>query len=324
MNLVETMEALRAKNIEVALEIGEHTRCDIDSNCPLAIQLRKVITESGITFPQLMEGYAEVTSPILVNWTPPQFDCKTSLNILGKDIDIDLTDVVSAQVKDAVTRKINNISSENERIKVYINSIHQTYINAIENQKKTKFLPQFKCSVMELISYKAMITEENGNYVFLFETVYKPEYLYQGSVRYRLSQEDQNRIMRDAYLKITVTKEWSVVSVVLLNNTGNKLQHYHGRGSDCWGTIVFDLRGKERTLRTIYNLKTLAMNSVATINMDSLMSSEPDTMPNVQDMKRRATEMGREGQVDVAPVPEANFAGTNPANQRAGWGTRRR
>ena len=58
MNLSQTVQALEANGVVVALDCGVHGYCDINSNCPVAVQLRKFIHESGVTLEELLTGYA--------------------------------------------------------------------------------------------------------------------------------------------------------------------------------------------------------------------------------------------------------------------------
>jgi hypothetical protein len=57
------------------------------------------------------------------------------------------------------------------------------------------------------------------------------------------------------------------------------------------------------------------MGSVSTINVNSLMLQEPDDMPNIADIKRRATKLGKEGEVSVTRIASTPRVEPRPA----GW-----
>ncbi len=88
MNLNETLKAMEVKNIAVALDIGVHGECDINHNCPVAIQLRRIIQESGVTMEQLFDAFASIEQrqDNFVLPTLPSVDCNLHMNIMGKDI----------------------------------------------------------------------------------------------------------------------------------------------------------------------------------------------------------------------------------------------
>ena len=97
MNLAQTIQALEANNIVTALDCGVHQYCDVNSNCPLAVELRRIVTESELTLEQLLEGYAASQEPPpnpLLNPEFPEIDGHTIIHIGESDIPLDLTPVI--------------------------------------------------------------------------------------------------------------------------------------------------------------------------------------------------------------------------------------
>lgn len=325
MELKETLDALRAKGIEVALDLGEHNFCDLDTNCPMAIQVRQIIKDSGISLADLLDGYDKVVKPDPIKIEDINISGKISLFIAEKPVELDLSDILSQRAKEAVEDKIRDINRNMERVKTLGNSLYNSYLSQMASLRRTKVIPQFKASIEELARYGAMITEIDGKYVFLFNTIYRPEWLVDSGNRYRLAESDIKIITREAILAVWVTTTGQIYSVQLLNDKGGKLYHYHGSGGDCWGTIRFNLVDNRITIAAISNIKRIAMGSVSTINMNSLMNRHPDGMPDITGVKGRAKLEGKEGVIDkVTEEPTESPTGwqTADAPARTGWGRR--
>ena len=323
MNLRETVEILRAKHIEIALDLGEHTHCQLDSNCPLAIQLRRAIGESGLTLPDLLEGYQAITAPEPVRIDLPHLGGEATITVAGKTIRIDLTDIVGGQFKEALERKLHDLERQEVCIKGLGIGLYHSYLQEIAGLRNNHILPQLKVPVGDLLRYRACITEEDGNYIFLFQVNFHPEYIVRDGIRYKLGNEDAFAIRREACLKITVTPQGKVLSLLLLDKAGTKLGHYHGRNTDCWGQVNLQLEGGIISLRALHRIGIVAMNSLITINYNSLMQHVPPDMPPIEQLLERSTELGREGELGAPePTPDAQPAGwVNPAAPRR-WGRR--
>ena len=323
MKLQETVKVLKVKHIEVALDLGEHINCELDSNCPLAIQLRKIIGESGLTLPDLLEGYQAITAPEPVTIELPTISGEALINVAGKDIKIDLTEIVQGQLKEALERKLYDLDRDRRYIEDIGEGLYRSYLTEIAKLRNNHVLPQFKAPIEDLIRYRTHITEEDGNYIFLFQVNFHPEYIVRDGIRYKLRDEDAIAIRREAYLEIIVTPQGRVLGLRLLNMAGDKLGHYHGRATDCWGQVNLQLERGIISLKALDRIKTVAMNSLITINYNSLMQHTPPEMPPIRQLLERSTELGREGELGAPePTPDAQPAGwVNPAAPRR-WGRR--
>ncbi len=333
MNIEDTLQVLEDKGIIIAQDIGEHARCSLDSNCPVAIQVRKSILEAGIKVEDLMAGYQELKREKLVE-IPPVVDLsgKATINLAGKNIEVDLSDIIQGQVDAIIRGRIRNLETQTEHLGALGLHLHNTYLEAIKSLRKTRVLPQFKVAIPDLVKYKCYITEENSRYVFLFPTEYKPEYLITNGVRFKMAANHVAQCRRDAYLKMQITPEGNTYSIEILVGGIEglrKLVHYHGRGNDCWGSVSTKLP-HGFTLESVWKLKEIAMRSVATVNLDSLMERQPTGMPHVDELKNMATVLGKEGVPTPAPstlTPDNTQAGgwrTNDTPTRPGWGNRAR
>ena len=323
MKLQETVRVLEVKHIEVALDLGEHVNCELDSNCPLAIQLRKIIGESGLTLPDLLEGYQAITAPEPVIIELPTISGEALINVAGKDIKVDLTEIVQGQLKEALERKLHDLDRDGRYVKVIGRGLYSTYLNEIAKLRDNHVLPQLKVPIEDLIKYGAYITEEDGNYVFLFQTDFHPEYIVNNGIRYKLCDEDIAAIRREAYLGITVTPQGRVFSLRLLDKAGTKMEHYHGGRTDCWGQVNLRLEGGIISLKALHRICVVAMNSLITINLNSLMQHSPPHMPSVEQLLKRSTKLGREGEL-AAPESTSDVQPTgwvNPTAPRR-WGRR--
>ncbi len=328
MNLRDTVKALEVKNIEVAVDLGDHQRCELDSNCPVAIQLRQVITEAKLSLPELLEAYATVTqrteetpSPIPIKLEGVSW--KTTLDLYGKRIDVDLTEVVKDQLDYKTRDVLDKIKGYKSKLERLGSGLYNSYLSEIERLRTSHTLSQYRFTDEELARYRVMVSEQDGNYAFCFTVNYNPLYLVRNSIRSAISPPDIAAIKReDCILKIIVTPQARVLGIIILTNTGAKLSHYHGRGGDCWGTV--DTKIKSLSLREIERLKINVMGALATINVNSLMQHEPAGMPRVEDLLSRATEMGREGVIDTpaSSTGEGESPGWVNTQARRGWGRR--
>jgi len=331
VNIEETIRALENKGVAIALDIGEHSRCGIDTNCPVAIQLRKLVIESGLSFVQIMEGYTETTAEPLVNFNldTSKVSGKTEVVIMGKKLEIDVTDMVNQSVKEALASKLTQIERETGRLASYGNSLHDTYVLEIERQRTSKSLRQFRASIEDLVKYEVMITEEEGGYVFLFKEHYNPETYVDGGVRYAINPVHAKRIARDCYLKILTNAEGNIVSTSLLDSSGGKLRHYHGSDRrDCWGNVNLSAtKGKDFNLASMNKVRRMAMGAVQTINMNSLLNHTPTDMPTAEEVREKGIKLGKEGDMGATPATPVQTAGWRAeamaTTTAPRWGARR-
>lgn len=314
MNLKETVEALEAKNVTVAIDLGVHEYCTLDSNCPLAIQLRRLIADAGVTLEQLLEGHEVVTNPPPLDYDLPAFDAHINLRIATKDIAVDLNDVISESVRALVKSKLEALNTAEATVRDAGVALYNTYLREIARQRDNHVLPQLEYSARELLNAKCFITSDSGHYYFLFSVDYNPEYLIKDGIRYKLSDRDIREIKRKAYVQVVITPENKITNVLLLNESGDKLQHYHGdTDNDCWGAVHIPQRW-DRRLSSLSNFVRSLMGSLATINLGSLLVHEPLDMPDNEELMEHSTELGREGELEVEEVEP-----TEPT-ERPGWG----
>lgn len=328
MELHEIQKALELKGIVTAIDLGEHRFCELESNCPLAIQMRQVVTQSGIGLADLLAGIDAVqrpNAPITLD-TDAHITGKATISILGKTMEVDIADLVDSQVKIKLKEKMDDIEDAQQHLKRLGNSLYNTYIREIDRLRETKVLPQLRPSIADTIKYGAMITTStDGNrYAFLFNTIYAPEWVVDNGVRYELSPADKAKIRKDAVLKIEVLPDGKVYTVYVLDDEGNKFNHYHGGGGrtdDCWGHGVQPFANNHSTaVASINNIKRIALGMLATINMNSLANhnSPYPGWPTAQELRGRATAEGREGdrKDEVAPDGVGWRAGATPAPAR--------
>ena len=335
MELRETLEALAKKGILTAIDLGEHQYCQLDTNCPLAIQVRKIIADSGITLPQLLEGIDAVQNPDKLFKTEDiaHVSGKAEIYVLNKKMDFDITDVLQGDVQRAFRDKLNELEGTRLRLERLGQSCYNTYLSEIRRLRTTKVLPQFRATTAELARYGAMITEDEGNYVFLFNAEYNPQWIVHDGDRYLMSDRDIARAKRPALLKFSITRSGEVMAVLLLNPDGSNLVHYHGTtGMDCWGQLRFKLPRKLITVEAVHNLKRIAQGALATINYDSLLNRSPQGMTPSGDVLANATKLGKEGELDRPVIPEQQQQDARPAgwtvdtetvNTAPRWGQRR-
>ena len=319
MNLSETVQALEAKDIQVAIDLGVHQRCLLDSNCPKAVELRTEISKAGIELTEILEGYQAVTAPDPFSWDNIDFgiDGRVTLEIAGQRIQLDLTQEIEAQLADTIKGRIEDIRRQEQRLKDLGNSLYERYLYEIARLRETRALPQLSFTTEDLLRYNIMVSSEGDNYIFLSPALYRPEYIIRDGIRYELSTEDKKTLRREVVLQFTITKDNRFLSMTLFTLTGQKFEHYHGRTGDCWGTIPLP-RQWDRSLRSLDILKIQTFNALVTINYNSLMQREPPAMPHIDQLLARSTKLGREGVLGET----TEQTGTRIGGTGTRWGAR--
>jgi len=324
MNLQQTVQALEQNNIQIALDIGVHSNCSIDSNCPIAVELRKLIRESGITVEQLLEGFAasQETPPdplVQNNGHLPEFNSKLTIQIAGKDIEFELNDVIAENLRYAIDRKLREVKQLGNNITQIGNSLYDIYLRQVHRLRNAKTLPQLEFSLRDITKAGCMITTDGDNYIFLFPREYNPQWIWSRNIRYKLSDKDIKTIKRDMIVEYVISRDSKILQVRVLNSDGEKMTHYHGRHGDCWGGFKLPERWDKR-LQSLSDLTTQIVASLATINKDSPMERQPPGMPHIDELMGRATELGEEGVPSpVEEVAHPEEEGTAPRR----WGGRR-
>ena len=313
LNLQQTIQSLEENNIAVAINIGVHKHCNINSNCPLAVELRKLVHKSGITLAQLIEGFtASQESAKEVSYTLPEFNGKAVINIAGQEVTIDFSDVIERQMGAAFAMKKQEFNGMGLQIKNIGSSLFASYTDKIQQLEQTKTLPQLEFSTKELIKANCLITSNNarGCYPFLFARRYNPQWIITNRKRYKMATKDIKKVEGDIYIQFTISKAKKIVNTVIFDSAGDKFSHYHGgghrEGDDCWGQVklpdVWD-----GTLESLSNLVIQLMGSLATINKDSLWARHPNNMPSIDSLMERSTELGEEGLVEEREQPRGGW-----------------
>lgn len=312
MNLSETIQALKAKGIQVAIDLGIHTRCLLDSNCPKVIELRRLLDKAGIGLPEILEGYQQVIVPDPINWSNDGFqvDGKVTVRIAGLDVQLDLTNFIESQLNRSVREKLDTIKQQEDRVRELGQSLYRRYQEEITNQRRKKTLPQLPFSRDDIIRYDIRITSDGDNYIFFLPAFYHPEYIVRDGVRYELAEEDKANLKRNIYLSFSISRDNIFISAVLLDDTGAKFRHYHGKSGECWGQIQLPNQW-DKTLRSLDALKRSLIGALVTINYNSLLDREPPGMPHADKLRERSRELGREGVIEQLEI-------TPP--QRTRWG----
>jgi hypothetical protein len=290
--------------IEMAISLGEHGYCSIMSNCPMAIKLRKMIEDMGMNVDTLVKDFKPVGSrPLLYTGTLPSVEsipAKLHLTFGDENVELDMTKFISSEAQVALENHISSIRNQNRNLLSYGQKLHSTYMAEIAKLRRTKTLPALEFSLAELAEYKMLASANtvNGVYVFYTPMTYEPQYLYDNGVRYEISDADKQLVRREGlYLSTSILAETrQIYNNTILNSIGGKFEHYHGRGTDCWGSVKTAQKW-EGTLRWIRTYTNLLVKSILTINGESLMTRQPAGMPAFADLMSRATKLGREGDI---------------------------
>lgn len=318
MTLFETVQALEAKNITIALDLGVHQSCALDSNCPLAVQLRKLIADAGITLEELLEGYQEVTAPDPVDMDRvlPAVSAILHMHLLGQEMHINLGEDATHEFGVAVKRKIEELEHGIYTLRGIGRTLYSSYLAEIRRSRDNGSLPQLSFTVTELLTANCLITSRDRKYVFIFPAEYRPRYIVHRHTRHQLSDEDAKSLERNIYIKFTINQNHNFFRADTITSDGRKFRHYHGNGQyDCWGEVTLPNRW-DGHLSSLTRLNHTLIMSLGTINRGSVLDNDPPHMPDVEDLMENSTELGREGEVSEHPVEQ-------PTRGR-GWGGRAR
>lgn len=318
ITLGDTIKALKHLNKEVALDIGEHYYCALESNCPVAIKLRQFISEmEDVNLLSILEaGEAAEESFSNSVSVPSSITTNTIVSIAGNQIELDLGDLVEESVRDAVKNKLKEIENQMSRLHKYGSGLESAFNRELRRLRTSSILPQVNIPVSDLCKYKAYITEDKGNYAFIFPERYNPLYIYDNGINYQLCERDMISIMRDIHIKLTVNPEGKLFGMTILDAVGNKFQHYHGTGHDCWGIVKVPTElGNRINLEGMDRIRRLLIGALATINYNSLLNRNPPGFPGAGELLSRAIKMGREGEMNE-PITAHVVQGEAP-----GWRT---
>ena len=325
MTLQQTIEVLGNLNIQTALDVGVHANCDLQSNCPIAVQLRKVVGEAHITGEQLLTGLAAITvsPPEAIHFELPKVEAIADLNIAGIPVRLDLAPVINPQLTRFYQGYITQLQNGSRQLATMGRGLYSSYALAIQESRKLKELPQLIFTIPDIIKANCMVTSGGSNYFFLFPRLYSPQYIVTRGVRYKIADTDIIHLIHKINVQLTISRDNRFVDMRILNEHGEKFVHYHGRaGGDCWGQVtrppIWDKR-----LRSLENLIIQLMGSLSTINKDSMLEREPPGMPHIDVLFGRSTRQGEEGLMEDRVQPEGTWTddrGTHPLVARPAWG----
>jgi hypothetical protein len=309
LTLKDVLEAVEAQGTIIAFDMGEHWYCTIDSNCPKAVALRRILGEAKIEWEKL-ERYQKPENVFANHEILRPLTAKVTLG--GQEID--LSNLVNQEAVYQIQRLIDNATENRTRVSRLGDGFYATYIQQLREARKTTTLPQLHFPIELLLSLKCTIGigDDKRYYQVGFECKYAPKWLYTTGKRYEISATVAKTLERDAILVFYLTRDRKLLAPILLKRNGQKLNHYHGYVSDCWGTAKMIERW-DGSLQQLWNQFRLLTGALTTINLDSLMSHQPDDMPHVDELKRHSVIMGEEGKLDATPEPAAS--GVN-----RGWG----
>lgn len=324
LSLQETVQALEHKNIHIALDIGVHRYCEIDSNCPIAIELRRLMSEAGVTLIELFEGYEqmEVNRPDRDTIERlPNVTAELNLRIGGHNITLPIEDIAQEQIENAIRSKLDQLDTARRDTEQLASSLYQVYRSAVIEARRSRRLPQLSFDTRALLRHNPTINSDGQLYNLYYPMEYRPEYLYDNGIRYKIADRDVTAITRDAFLLVAIIgTDYVFHQPVVLHDDGTtKLQHYHssrGGGGDCWGTLRLPQRW-DGTIEAVNRIFLEYSRSLKTINMNSLFNQHPPEMPVISAVKSRATELGREGEI---PNQAEEVVTTQEQVRPAGWG----
>lgn len=312
-------------SVLLANDLGIHKYCKLNSNCPRAIKVRKLMAEAGVSMEQLVKVFAEEeenfkrgghNTDYLDELEKALEKNTVKLHILGQELELDLTEEVKQSTGFALTDRLNGVKRYRQEVESYLQSWFATYKRAIRDARLSETLPQLHFDFRDLMKNPCRYSIEGNNYCFWFDFNYQLRYIVNNSIRYELCDKDRIESYRSLLIRYQINREYSFVEIALFKPDGSKFVHYHGGSWDCWGSVKFP----EKWDGTLYTLSTITKTLekiIATVNFNSLMFDHPDGFPKVTDLIKNGTELGKEGEINVADATER--PNTRPTR---GWGNR--
>lgn len=335
MNLQEAIQEMDRRGILIALNLGEHLYCNIEHNCPLAVKLRRNIEDSGVDLQKLLEEFQStpVDNPFS-SLVLPEISTRFSVSIGEKDIEFNLDDILETRIGKQLELKFDEFEVKTSSFNRIGKYLYESYRSEVRKVREAKVLPQLVFSVEEMFRFNCVITADGDGYLFLFPLEYNPQYIVNGGVRYKLTDEDIEALRYLVCLNIPVTRNNKVLTPILIYQDGRRFLHYHGSDDyNCWGTITLH-RDWDGTLDSLHRLFLTIKGALYTVNNDSPLLNSPPGFPHIQDLYGRSIRLGREGeleniedsQVEQPPretsVPQEVRA--TRATRATGWGRERR
>jgi len=310
------LRLLEEAGIVVAIEVGSHFYCKVNSNCPVSIALRGMLAEMGESVTELLER-GDTTKKLNFSSMP---DPNASLNLQlgGKTVTVDYSDVVGTEIRCEIDRLVSQARSYRESTQRYLDSLQNNYDREVSAIKRRDIPPSLQLSMTELIAFPTLVTVINQRYIFILDFHYSPMYAVSSGSRYILSKEHQEMVKRHIFLAIYMTRDYTFAEFALIDNQGRKFHHYHGHRTDCWGNQSHP-RQWNGSLSQLHAHKTVLEKALRTINLDSLMQDMPPDLPTRGEIVSQMTLMGVEGEIK-SKGEERNMRNTEQQENRPRWG----
>jgi hypothetical protein len=306
------LQALEQHGHAVAFDVGEHFRCQIDTNCPRAVELRKILTAMSLDYKTL-----NVEEPLDVRLFEGDIHPITTMVQIGST-PIDISAIVKKEAVDMIRGLITRASSAEERVKRLGQSYNNTYNNRVAELRRQGRLTQLTFSLVDMVKYNCRITTDADckHYLMCFGIAYAPLYTYSDGNRYAIKPDVAQTLIRDVWVVYKITKDRKVVETKLVTSKGNKFHHYHGNDAgDCWGQNE-KLHTWDGTLKQLGEKAFSLSRALATVNMNSLLNRTPDGLPTYDKLQKQTTKLGVEGVIDS---PDTVVTPAAPAPR---WGQR--
>ena len=287
--------------ISVALDLGNHASCHIDTNCTEAIKMRKFLTEAGIELSEIISGWGEYLKGRDMPKAPytlrlPDLSGKVLLRIgVGKDVEVDIKDELEAQLRSVFAHKVDEFKYAEETLYSIGRELYDSYLYYIREVRNSKVLSQLLLPISELTKYRCMVTVFKNAYALILPLMYAPQWLFTHGVRYRMNKKHAESLRREIYIMFLITVDNKIMQAKLIYSNGEKFIHYHGVGYDCWGEFRMPEKW-DRTITSLANLTYSLQAALTTINRDSLMRDSPPGMPSIMDLFDKAKKMGKENE----------------------------
>jgi hypothetical protein len=331
-------------NMEVALNMGEHAYCSVESNCPVAVKLRKILIEAGIDFDELKTKIPEQVNDIsIIDRAGVNLDDVTdtvTATVFGTEITIPVQNIIKPEFVSTVQNYIYNLKQKRIRLDSYAYALQDTFNNELAKARRKVVLPTLEIPFHEAAGVTILANNREEVYEIYVPTVYAPKLIYDDGVNYQLDEADRVKIERkNLYMRYRIRPDKVIVDTILVTDKGEGLEHYHGRsGHDCWGTVE-TMSKWDGSIKQLRQRTLLLERSLVTINYNSLLRRDPSGMPGADSVMSRATahKLGVVGEIEQrkeALVQEINTTSpvthtvlpteTTVATGARGWGLVRR
>ena len=313
ITLQTAVEYAKTKGIGIGIDLGVHSFCFLSSNCPKAVELRKILLKAGINLSEIVPVSSGSDFP--VNTELPEIPnlSTVKIDLFGQQIELDVSSLVGHQLEQGTQEYLQSLTKTKRSLLGYGKALQGAYKHALKCLDEKHILPQLLVGREELLETTALITAEGENYLILLPATYQPEYIVTQGIRYELAEHHKAQLRKDCYLEFTIKGvEKTVLGVDLVDERGKFIPHYHGdRGKTCWGSVRY---GAFRSLTQLYQLAIQLIGALSTINGDSLLNRRPPDMPTYDELMGEAVKLGREGEIRQQEAPQ------EAPQERRGWG----